>query len=200
MRQIVADPDREISEYSLACPETVHLLPDPRQRLPRPRHRPVTDLVLAWAQQAPSATAVDQGDRTWSYAQLAEAAKAIAATLAEGGIVPGDVVAVTGRRSFGLIASLLGSLLAGGVILPLDPQLPGIRLRRMQSLASPRVCLCADDFGWNPGCSLGYDPLPGGRSERRAGIGPRTPWRISAGPCRRNTNPGLYLLHLGLDR
>ena len=100
--------------------------------------------------------------------------QAIAATLAEGGIVPGDVVAVTGRRSFGLIASLLGSLLAGGVILPLDPQLPGLRLRRMQSLASPRVCLCADDSGGTQAAAWVTTPcLAIGQNDGRAsGLAP----------------------------
>src|SRR6185295_933703 len=54
---------------------------------------------------------------------------------------PGDAVAVFGARSFGFIASMLGVLLAGGVLVPIDRSLPSNRQRLMIQAAQANLLL-----------------------------------------------------------
>ena len=58
-------------------------------------------------------------------------AQEVVCTLLAQGLQRGDVVAVTGPRSFGLIASMMGTFLSGGVLLALDEALPSDRRRLM---------------------------------------------------------------------
>jgi amino acid adenylation domain-containing protein len=129
LEQIVADPDRAISAYSLLTPNTP--LPDPSQALPEPEYDPVTALFEAQVQQQPQHPAISQGGRNWTYRELGQTARAIAGQLQSAGIRPGDTIAVCGDRSFGVIASMLGILLSGGVLLTLDRSLPQQRLQVM---------------------------------------------------------------------
>lgn len=131
LEQAAAAPDRSIRSYSLVTPESRARLPDPGAALAEPRLDPVTTLVAAWAERRPEQPAIRQGERTWSYGELAARAQALAQALLARQVEPGEPVAVFGPRSPGLIASLLGVLSSGGAILPLDPNLPGRRLQLM---------------------------------------------------------------------
>ncbi len=129
LEQVVAGPDRAISAYSLLTPDAP--LPDPRLALSEPQYDSVTALFEAQVQQQPQHPAISQGGRNWTYGELGQTARAIAAQLQAAGIRPGDTVAVCGDRSFGIIASMLGVFLSGGVLLTLDRSLPQQRLQVM---------------------------------------------------------------------
>ena len=64
-----------------------------------------------------------QGERK-TYGELFEAVQSIVGNLHAGGMNQGEVVAIYGRRSIGLIASMLGVLIAGGVVLTIDKNMP----------------------------------------------------------------------------
>lgn len=64
----------------------------------------------------PGAPAVVAGDGPTSYRDLWRAAAAVTTLLADGGTVPGDVVAVTAPRGPDLAAAILGSWLAGATV------------------------------------------------------------------------------------
>lgn len=127
LEQISATPERPIQAYSLVTPTSQHVLPDLSAALPEPHCNPITETFLAWAAQAPARPAVAQGGQIWSYRDLQVSAQALAHALVAGGLERGEVVAVTGPRSFGLIAGLLGVLLSGGVLLTIDRSLPAER-------------------------------------------------------------------------
>ncbi|WP_349368672.1 amino acid adenylation domain-containing protein [Salinarimonas sp.] len=91
----------------------------------------VDDLVLAQARRSPAATAVRCGTRSLAYAELEEAARALAVRLSRAGVGRGAVVGVCLERCLELPAALLGILRAGAAYLPLDPELPPERLRFM---------------------------------------------------------------------
>ncbi|WP_349368671.1 amino acid adenylation domain-containing protein [Salinarimonas sp.] len=91
----------------------------------------VDDLVLAQARRSPAATAVRCGTRSLAYAELEEAAQALAVRLSRAGVGRGAVVGVCLERCLELPAALLGILRAGAAYLPLDPELPPERLRFM---------------------------------------------------------------------
>lgn len=131
LEQIVEKPDQEISVFSLATPQSRAVLPDPAVALPEPHYKLVTDLFAGWVNSTPALTAISQGNRTWTYTELAESAHTLARILLAHGVKKGDVVAVTGPRSFGLIAGMLGVFLGGGVLFTLDENLPAYRQNLM---------------------------------------------------------------------
>ena len=76
-------------------------------------------------------TAFEQGNTQVSYAELLKRSTMIAEYLTKLGSGPKDAVAISGVQSCGLYASILGVLLARGVILLIDPRLPQERIRFM---------------------------------------------------------------------
>ena len=131
LEQIVESADERISSYSLVTEKSRRLLPDPTVTIPEHHFEPVTAEFLSWANRSPERTAVCQGARAWTYEELSGSASRIAVALADQGIQRGETVAVTGPRSFGLIGSILGVFLSGGVLLTIDPKLPSNRRRLM---------------------------------------------------------------------
>ncbi|MEU9101347.1 amino acid adenylation domain-containing protein [Streptomyces sp. NPDC048361] len=88
-----------------------------------------------WVRRSPEAPAVIDGKHRWTYAQLDEAAEAVAATLA-GRVGPGDVVGVCLDRSAALVVTAVALARVGAVYLPLGPR-PGER----------RIAAVAEDIG-----------------------------------------------------
>jgi len=113
---------------------------------------PVPDTTLAalFAQQAarvPNATAVIFDDTTLTYRELDERVEAMARGLCDGGVRPGDLVAVTLPRGFDLVVALLAVHRAGAAYLPLDLDHPRERLDFMLADARPTLVLTPDSIG-----------------------------------------------------
>ena len=140
LEQIVARPDKRISEYSLVAP-TERKLPDPTAVLSEPEYDLITETFFARAKEIPDRPAICKGQNSWTYSELAEEARSIARRLLAEGLKKGDVVAVSGSPSFGLIASMLGVLSSGGVLLTLDQNLPSERQKLMVHEAEARRLL-----------------------------------------------------------
>jgi amino acid adenylation domain-containing protein len=145
LEQIVTAPDKPIQSYSLVTPNSRSLLPNPAEVLPEPKYELITSLFSTWGKRTPEQPAVCQGDRTWTYSQLAISAEGLAKVLLAHGVERGEVVAVFAPRSFGLIASMLGVLLSGGVLLTLDPNLPLPRQLLMLQEAKAKCLLCVGE-------------------------------------------------------
>ncbi len=141
LEQIVADPDSPIKLYSLVTPESRRVLPDPSAVLPQPEYKLVTTMFANCVKALPEHSAVCQGDRSWNYSQLSTSAHALAQVLLSHGVNRGEVVAVFGERSFGLIASMMGVFLSGGVLLTIDPKLPQHRQQIMLQEAKAKHLL-----------------------------------------------------------
>lgn len=85
---------------------------------------------------------VDQlGDTT--YARLWADATNAAGALRQASVHAGDVVAVAADRGAAFITAALGCWIADAVYLPLAPDVPAARLRRMVAGAGARVVLCS---------------------------------------------------------
>ncbi len=145
LEQIVATPDSEIGLYSLVTPESRPLLPELSAALPEPRYELVTTMFTSWVNSAPEHSAVCQSDRSWNYNELSTSAHALAQVLLSHGVKRGEVVAVFASRSFGLIASMMGVLLSGGVLLTIDPKLPVHRQQIMLEETKAKYLLCIGD-------------------------------------------------------
>jgi amino acid adenylation domain-containing protein len=185
LEQIAAAPDRAVDEFSLILPGPPAFLPDPRAPLAEPLHEPVTATFAAWAERVPEEPAVLWEGRAWSYAELAARSDGIARALLAGGLEPGGVVGVTGLKSFGLIASMIGVLASGGVLLALDRGLPPERRRLMLHRAGVVRLLHAVDDAAEAGEAEG---LPASAVLR---VAADTGYLVdpSPGPAERRTRP-----------
>jgi amino acid adenylation domain-containing protein len=136
-------------------------LPDPNIQLFEPRLMPLGSMVSRWAQSTPDATAVSQGDRSWSYAELVASARSLTSSLQ-----PGEVIAVTGEQSFGLVAGILGVLSSRSVLLTIDPHLPERRQKLLVEQAGARRLLAARNMPpwmrqhqWDDVIKVDLDPV-----------------------------------------
>ncbi|WP_103341343.1 non-ribosomal peptide synthetase [Amycolatopsis sp. CA-126428] len=98
------------------------------------------------ARRYPDSTAVVQGERRLTYAGLAERANRLARHLAGFGVGPEVPVGLFLHRSPELPAVLQGVLNAGGVYVPLDPELPAARLDRILAATRAPLVLTTSDL------------------------------------------------------
>ena len=138
LSQVVRHPEERIDFFSLITPESEALLPNLRTVLLEPRQELVTHIITNRAESAPEKKALKQGERSLTYRELEGCAPLLALALTAKGAKKGDVVAIYGSRSFGLIAGMLGVLQCGGVMLPLDSGLPDQRKQQMLREASAK--------------------------------------------------------------
>jgi amino acid adenylation domain-containing protein len=143
--QIAEQPDGFSGSHSLVTEKARTLLPDPTISLAEPAQVPVTSRFLANAEANPHRGALRQEGSELTYQELAKSAKEVARALIARGLLPGEVVAVSGQRSFGLIAGIMGVLLARGVLLMLDSSLPLARRVFMLQAAAGKHWLSVND-------------------------------------------------------
>ncbi|MGE5494793.1 MAG: amino acid adenylation domain-containing protein [Burkholderiales bacterium] len=86
-------------------------------------------------------TALIVGDEKMTFSELNKRANRIALKLRESGVGRNTIVGLCIRRSFDLMAGILGVLKAGGGFLPLDPTYPLKRLGFMLSDSGAKVLL-----------------------------------------------------------
>ncbi|MHC5860260.1 amino acid adenylation domain-containing protein [Nostoc sp.] len=144
LNQIVVEPNSEIASYSLVTPPAQLLLPNPTTAIPEPEYELVTTTFTSWVNSTPEQPAVRQGTRTWNYGELGKCSQALARVMLSHGIQRGDVVALYGTSSFGLIASAIAVLLSGGVLMTVDPQLPSVRQKLILQEAQAKYILELD--------------------------------------------------------
>ncbi|MCA9697638.1 MAG: AMP-binding protein, partial [Myxococcales bacterium] len=100
-------------------------------------------LAIAAAQRTPEATAVVGPDGSLSYAALDRAATRLALRLAEAGVGPGDRVALWLPKSCRAIVAMQATLRLGAIYVPIDPEGPARRARKVIVDAGAR-CLISD--------------------------------------------------------
>ena len=96
------------------------------------------------AQATPDATAIIAGGMTWTYAELDRRANQVAAAIAQGGVVPGQRVALCVEREPWMVAAMIGALKAGCPYVPLDPAHPTGRLMDLMEDASVSMLLVGE--------------------------------------------------------
>ncbi|HLJ15852.1 MAG TPA: non-ribosomal peptide synthetase [Bryobacteraceae bacterium] len=120
--------------------EKCHGLPDPATALPESSHLSLGRMVSRWAERAPGSLAACQGAHGWTYAELVSTAEALAASLPAG-----EVIAVTGQQSFGLVAAALAVLSSRSVLLTVDPKMPERRQKLIVEQAGARRVLAVGE-------------------------------------------------------
>ncbi|MFF3306090.1 non-ribosomal peptide synthase/polyketide synthase [Streptomyces sp. NPDC002952] len=127
------------------------------------RPLPLGELFAAQAARTPSAPALTDGPRTWSYRELAARADLLADHLRGLGAGPDRSVALVLPRSMELVAAELAVARAGAAFLPVDPDYPAERRALMLADARPAVILddldrIRDVMAGTPGLSASQLP------------------------------------------
>ncbi|HYH97666.1 non-ribosomal peptide synthetase [Hyalangium sp.] len=142
LSQLVARPEAPLCEHSLVTPRSRERLPNPTASLEIASLGTVPALLADRAlRRGQQAAALRHRGRTWTYAELGNAVRRVARLLTARDLEPHDVVAVTGPRSFGLVAAMAAVWAARGILLTLDPALPVARRRLMLREAGARAVL-----------------------------------------------------------
>ncbi|WP_199434076.1 non-ribosomal peptide synthetase [Qaidamihabitans albus] len=132
--------------------------------------------VFAQAARTPDVRAITGPEGTLSYAELTEAALAVAGGLARHGVGPGDLVAVCLPKGPEQLVAVLGVLAAGAAYVPIGVEQPAARRERMLRRAGVSL-LVAEDGG------------PGGAGEDPAGPPSVRPGALRAAPPRAEPLP-----------
>ncbi|KPI15766.1 amino acid adenylation domain protein [Actinobacteria bacterium OK074] len=143
LEQVAADPGIRLSEIDVLTAAERSRVVERWNDSARPV--PPTSVVELFAERAglsSAATAVESGERTLTYAELADRAARLARYLIGAGVGPECRVAAVLERSVDLVVSLLGVAMAGGVFVPVDPEYPADRVAYLLADSAPAVVLC----------------------------------------------------------
>lgn len=145
LTQVVAEPSKLIRDISIVTPAAKKLLPDPTVIISETTYELVPEAIINLAKRHPDLQAISQQGKNWTYSELAGKAGQIALSLVADGVTKGEVVAIYGHSGFGLICSILGVLMSGGVLLTLDRKLPSERQALMLTEAKANRMLQVGD-------------------------------------------------------
>jgi tyrocidine synthetase-3 len=139
--QVCSDPNCRLDSYSMIGDDS-GCMPDPLAALERPCCESASAAFLRQVRFAPQAIALEDERRDWTYAQLEESARAIAALLPSEG---SPVVAIHGERGASYVISMLGVFLRGSVLLTLDHNVAAERVRSMIGQSGASILLQIGD-------------------------------------------------------
>jgi fatty-acyl-CoA synthase len=103
-----------------------------------PAEPPVTsvaELIARSARRQPGEPALIAGGRAWSYAELWQAARTAAFGLQRAGVRPGEAVVLALPNEAGFFHAFFGTLIAGGIAVPVFPRSAPERLAALARVA-----------------------------------------------------------------
>ena len=143
LREVVANPEQQVSQYELLDPEERKQLLVERNRTATnyPRGRCIQELFEEQEERIPESVAVVFAEQQVTYAELNRRANQLAHYLRKCGVGPEVRVGICMGRSVEMLVGLLGILKAGGAYVPLDPLYPSQRLAFMLEDSRVKVLL-----------------------------------------------------------
>jgi amino acid adenylation domain-containing protein len=142
-----AAPDMRCSELVLLTPAARPLFPDLTRKIPVCDYEFIPAVFRRVAAQYPDCPAIANDTDSYTYAELSRAVNHLANRLAAAGLAIGETVAIDGCSSFGVLASLLAVLTAGGVVVTLDQALPEERRTLITGLSQARLRILVSPCG-----------------------------------------------------
>ncbi|MER2086144.1 amino acid adenylation domain-containing protein [Rhodococcus sp. (in: high G+C Gram-positive bacteria)] len=100
--------------------------------------RTLTDIFTATAARFPNNIALDDGQRTVTYAELDSASDAQAWELVARGAGPGAVYEIPAVRTIAYLVRMLAISKTGAAFVPIDPDLPPARLKQLRTVLVDR--------------------------------------------------------------
>ena len=130
LRRMAADPDEPIGGFSLLTPTEQAVVGSWGHGQPTTTPGHVVDrLGLALSDR--DDTAIVDGDRSVSGRELWDRVEQLAAGLRTAGVSHGDRVAIEMERSTDAVVAILATMHAGASYVPIDPEQPAARRRRL---------------------------------------------------------------------
>jgi amino acid adenylation domain-containing protein len=103
------------------------------------------ELLAASAEEHPNRTAIVDGARSATYAELEARASRLANLLLDLGVAAGDRVGLYREKRLESLVGIYGALKVGATYVPLDPQAPPARLAYITRDCDSRVILTGED-------------------------------------------------------
>ncbi|MDI5963340.1 non-ribosomal peptide synthetase [Streptantibioticus silvisoli] len=142
---VAADPDRRLDAIALMTPGEERLLGEYNDTATARAANPVVhEVFAARVRSHPDRIAISYRDETLTYGELDARANALAHRLLAAGVCRGGAVGVLMDRVPELMVSVLAVLKCGAAYVPLDPRLPGARVRMMMADTGAPVLLTRD--------------------------------------------------------
>jgi amino acid adenylation domain-containing protein len=175
VQEIAEDSAQSICAPSLVTQTCEQIVPDPRVPMRSASFPPLTELVEQWARNTPEAAAIVCDRKSWKYQDLVRDFHHLAHELASQGVLPGDVVGVSGPSTYRFMVALLAVQRCRAAALSLDQSLPKMRAERMLEAAHAKLMVSVAE----PGEKSPHD-----------GISMPT-YRVEGFPARSNGNTGV---------
>jgi amino acid adenylation domain-containing protein len=151
LEDIAAHPEKSIAELEILTDAEKSQIADwSSHRTEYPREATIGSLFLETADRFANRTALESGNQTFTYQQLRNDASALAASLIQGGVKPGDCVAISAQPGPEMIQGLVAILLAGGCCVPIDPAYPADRFAMLLDECGANLALVGN------GCEGAY--------------------------------------------
>lgn len=162
----IGEPDVPADRLPLTAPDAAAALIERlNPPLPAAPEETLVDMFRRRGEIDPQATALIEGSREVSYAELDARSERLATTLVMRGLKPGEPVALALDRSADLVVAFLGAMRAGGAAMALNTEYPAVRLAAILEDSGARFLIGRDRPGWLPS-DVGFldpasdDPVP----------------------------------------
>ncbi|MFZ6009422.1 MAG: amino acid adenylation domain-containing protein [Bacteroidota bacterium] len=142
MHSVVSKPDRSLHEFNyLNAGEIQNLLVDIPVTMPPPNELFIKTFERVCKQHG-EAVAVQVKDKTCTYAELNDKANKLARYLIqEYDVKADDTIAIMSDRTIEMVAGMIGILKSGAAFVPIDPEYPAERIKRILKAVKPKTLL-----------------------------------------------------------
>ena len=143
LRALVADPELPVGAHRLAANAERRRILDKLNPYQQPRHayRTLAEPFEEQVQRTPGAVALVGAEGTLTYAELNAQANRLAHWLRAAGAGRGTRIAICTERSLNTVVALYAVAKSGAAYVPLDPELPDVRIDFMLEDTSPLLVL-----------------------------------------------------------
>ncbi|KAF4468446.1 non-ribosomal peptide synthetase [Fusarium albosuccineum] len=140
------DPTRKVSELRLYSQDDVEMIKEWNHQTVEPVEESIPSLFWQSATMQPDATIIRAWDGHLSYDAVAQHAVRLAKLLIQKGVHAETLVPCCMDKSLWTSVSMLAVILAGGVIVPLDPAHPPARHAEITRECVAHVALCSPQY------------------------------------------------------
>jgi len=145
--QIIADPDSKLSGLTLLSEEERNkILFEWNDTAADVDIKCMHEIFTDAAKKFPDRTALESGNKKYTYKELDEFSNRLANRLIKEGITPGDCIGICLKRSAGMIISLLGILKSGAAYVPIDPSFPEDRIQYLLEDSGVKILITSENI------------------------------------------------------
>ncbi len=112
-----------------------------------PENKTAHEIFEETVRRFPERTAIELGDKSWTYSELNDRANSLAKILRSKGVKADTIVAIFLERSMEMVLSALAIIKAGGAYLPVIPEYPPERIDFMLSDSGTKILLSSSELG-----------------------------------------------------